>query len=324
VFKITPTGTLTTLHSFDCTNRFGPEGCFPVAGLIQASDGNFYGTTRFGGAAGRGTVFRITPAGAFTTLRSFDCATEGCGPNASLLQASDGNFYGTTEFGGAAGGGTIFKITLPDTTLTTLHSFDCATEGWPRSPPFRRVTAASGTTGGGGAGAPSSGSPRGRSHHAAFLRLRHRWLCPPACREAMATSTARPRLVAPGVGTVFKTTPAGTLTTLHSFDCAQFSNDPTSNEGCFPFASLIQANDGNFYGTTRSGGAANRGTVFKITPRGTLTTVHSFICATEGCLPSAALLQASDGNFYGTAETTGLPRAENDGPVWSSVSLHRA
>jgi uncharacterized repeat protein (TIGR03803 family) len=123
VFKITTSGTLTTLHSFDVT-----DGAVPYAGLIQATDGNLYGTTYAGGANnGYGTVFKITTSGTLTTLHSFD-ATDGAGPYAGLVQATNGDLYGTTEYGGSNGGfGTVFKIT-PSGTLTTLHSFD-ATDG---------------------------------------------------------------------------------------------------------------------------------------------------------------------------------------------------
>jgi uncharacterized repeat protein (TIGR03803 family) len=128
VFKITPDGELTTLHSFD-----GSDGAFPYGGLLQATDGNFYGTTPSGGT-GDGTVFKITPQGVLTTLYSF-CAqpncTDGVGPEAGLVQAPGGNFYGTTQFGGsgcsAPGCGTAFEIT-PEGNLTTLYSF-CALAG---------------------------------------------------------------------------------------------------------------------------------------------------------------------------------------------------
>jgi uncharacterized repeat protein (TIGR03803 family) len=124
IFKITPSGTLTTLHSFDDTDGTEPHG------LIQATNGNFYGTTAFGGANGEGTVFEITPSGTLTTLHSFDGA-DGEAPQAALIQATDGNFYGTTSRGGAnklcpprrtVTCGTVFKIT-PTGTLTTLASF---------------------------------------------------------------------------------------------------------------------------------------------------------------------------------------------------------
>ncbi len=130
VFKITLTGTLTTLYRF-CSLGFAcPDGSEPIAGLVQATDGNFYGTTYAGGGRGRGTAFEVTPAGVLTTLYSF-CSVGLCSdgefPEAGLVQASDGNFYGTTEFGGnysdcGDGCGTIFKLTSSGT-LTTLHKF---------------------------------------------------------------------------------------------------------------------------------------------------------------------------------------------------------
>jgi uncharacterized repeat protein (TIGR03803 family) len=94
VFKITASGTLTTLHNFD-----GTDGTAPNA-LVQATNGNFYGTTAAGGASGHGTVFEISPSGMLTTLASFNL-TDGANPEAGLIQATDGNFYGTTSRGGA-------------------------------------------------------------------------------------------------------------------------------------------------------------------------------------------------------------------------------
>jgi uncharacterized repeat protein (TIGR03803 family) len=124
---IAPALTFTLLHSFDYT-----DGSTPVAGLVQGTDGRFYGTTSLGGANSCfgdscGTVFRVTPGGTLTTLHSFDSAG-GYEPAAGLVLAIDGNFYGTTEYGGANGCfdgscGTVFRIT-PGGTLTTLHSFD--------------------------------------------------------------------------------------------------------------------------------------------------------------------------------------------------------
>jgi uncharacterized repeat protein (TIGR03803 family) len=120
VFKITPGGMLTTLHSFDRADGGGPVG------LVQTTDGDLYGTTSFGGAHNCGTVFKITPGGTLTTLHIFDC-TDGYGAN-GLVQATNGNLYGTTQLGGANGDGAVFKITA-EGTLTTLHSFDYFTDG---------------------------------------------------------------------------------------------------------------------------------------------------------------------------------------------------
>src|SRR5271163_2398480 len=124
--------TFTTLHSFDNT-----DGAFILAGLIQATDGNFYGTAYEGGANcapdGCGTIFKITPGGTLTTLHSF-CSQSNCTdgeyPEAGLIQATNGNFYGTTYAGGGANSrGTVFKITSSGT-LTTLYSF-CPQSGCP-------------------------------------------------------------------------------------------------------------------------------------------------------------------------------------------------
>jgi uncharacterized protein (TIGR03437 family) len=292
VFKLTPSGTLTTLYSF--CHQYAPcvDGAILYAGLIRASDGNFYGTTNQGGAnSNAGTVFKISPGGTLTTLYRFcsqgsPCA-DGASPFAGLIQATDGNFYGTTAVG-ANGGGTVFKIT-PGGTLTTLYSFcshvGCADGEWPKA----------------GLIQASDGSFYGTTNQGG----------------------------ANGGGTVFKITPGGTLTTLYSF-CSQAG----CTDGAAPLAGLIQASDGNFYGTTSSGGAIAlsaipTGTVFKITPGGTLTTLYCF-CSQAGCAdgeaPVAALVQASDGNLYGTTEAGGanggalLPESPGYGTVFKITS----
>jgi uncharacterized repeat protein (TIGR03803 family) len=98
-------GALTVLHEFDMT-----DGSYPYGGLIQASNGNFYGTCTAGGATDFGTIFEVTPAGALTTLHSFD-ETDGGEPYGGVIQGSDGNFYGTTWAGGTNGWGTVFMLT---------------------------------------------------------------------------------------------------------------------------------------------------------------------------------------------------------------------
>jgi uncharacterized repeat protein (TIGR03803 family) len=264
IFKITPSGTLTTLFTF---NGLGNSAASPAAGLVQGTDGNFYGTTEYGGgnvcSGGCGTVFKITPSGTLTTLHSFD-KSDGGNPVAGLVQGTDGNLYGTTEYGGARscvngsgidiGCGTIFKIT-PSGTLTTLHSFD-NTDG---SVPMGSLVQG---TDGNFYGTTEQGGANG------------------ACSDGSVGS---------GCGTVFKITPGGTLTTL-----SNFGNYPT--DGINPLAGLIQGTDGNFYGTNSSGGVNFDGTVFNITPGGTFTALHSFD-GTDGSGPAAALVQATDGNF---------------------------
>ena len=122
---ITLPAQVTTLFTFD-----GTHGASPYAGLVQATDGDLYGTTWGGGAKNAGTVFKITPAGILTTLYSFcsqtNC-TDGAEPEAGLFQAANGDLYGTTFYGGSHNHGTVFRIT-PTGTLTTLYSF-CSQSG---------------------------------------------------------------------------------------------------------------------------------------------------------------------------------------------------
>ena len=119
VFKVTPSGTETVLYSF----AGGSDGDHPYGGVIQGSDGNFYGTTYQGGTSGFGTVFKVTPSGTETVLYTFaGGSSDGAYPEAGLIQGSDGNFYGNTLQGGASGLGIVFKL-APSGTETVLHSF---------------------------------------------------------------------------------------------------------------------------------------------------------------------------------------------------------
>ena len=121
LFKITRAGVLTTLVAF--TGTVSPNmGGNPQASLIQASDQNYYGTTNWGGSGGFGTVFMITSGGVLTTLVEFNVTSTGMYPFGALVQAGNGEIYGTTQNGGAGNGGTVFKMT-PGGVLTTLVEF---------------------------------------------------------------------------------------------------------------------------------------------------------------------------------------------------------
>ena len=283
------------LHSFN-----GTGGQYPEAGLVQARDGKFYGTTYDGGASGDGTVFKITPSGRLTTLHSFD-GTDGSLLIAGLVQAANGDFYGTTFEGGPSntcrgGCGTIFKIT-PSGTLTTLHSFDSSDGSNPQGALVQATDGKFyGTTSGGGDngfGTVFKITPSGRLTTLHSFDFYMDGASPVAglvqARDGKFYGTTYDG-GANGYGTVFKITPSGTLTTLHTFD---------GTDGSLPYAGLVQATNGKFYGTTEEGGANGYGTVFTITPSGTLTTLHSFDI-TDGATPVAALVQATNGNFYGT------------------------
>lgn len=284
VYKMTPSGTLTTLYNFPCQGGRCNNGNTPYAGLVLAPNGSFYGTATKGGVGLHGTVFKITSGGSFTMLHSF-AYKQGRSPYAGLVLADDGNFYGTTEQGGAHSSGTVFKIT-PDGNLTTLYSFCSLTKCADGYKPYAGLVQAPngnlyGTTVSGGTSETDCGSFGG-----VF-----------------------------GCGTVFQITPSGTLTTLYSF-CSHAN----CTDGATPFAGLVQASDGNFYGTTVLGGATNNGTIFKITSNGTLTTLYNFCSqskCTDGLFPYSALIQATDANFYGTTSGGG---ASDYGTVFKIAS----
>lgn len=187
---------------------------------------------------------------------------------AALLQTMNGQLYGTTVYGGKLNKGTIFEVTTSGV-LTTLHSF----LGPDGASPWPALVNGHdgyfyGTTNFGGASTACSG----------------------------------------GCGTVFRVTPTGALTTLHSFN---------ATDGILPQGGLVQGTDGFFYGATLNdaGGscALGCGTIFKISPTGTFTTLHSF-SGTDGGYVYAALIQATDGNFYGVTFTGG---SADEGTVFS-------
>jgi uncharacterized repeat protein (TIGR03803 family) len=308
-FMITPRGTLTTLHTF-CSMNLCTDGAYPLGGLVQATDGNLYGTTTAGGQS-YGTVFRITLTGTLTTLHKFaGLPTEGSSPSASLVQATDGSFYGTTSGGGTYGYGTVFKITRSGV-LTTLHNFcseNLCSDGQNPYASLVQFTNGNlyGTTYSGGAngfGTIFMITTKGR------LTTLHSFTdedgANPYAGLVQATDGNFYGTTygggAESDGTVFKITPDGILTTLHSF-----VGGPT--DAANPYAGLIEATDGNFYGTTDGGGTETYGTVFEITSSGAVTILHSF-CSQRGCADGqgseAALVQDTNGTFYGATPEGG-------------------
>ncbi len=270
-FKVTPEGKLTTLYNFceetGCTDGSGPSG------LMQAIDGNFYGTTGTGGTAGDGIAFRMSPAGKIQTLHNF-CATGNCsdgvGPD-GLVQVGNGNLYGVTTLSQCPDlCGTLFELSTAGE-LRTLYDFcsECSAGYYP-SP----LT-----------GQAANGDFYGTTEDGGDY----------------------------GYGTVFKATPQGDLTTLYSFCEANELNCP---DGSGPVASPVQGANGNFYGTTFLGGVNSLGTIYEVTAEGALKTLYAFCslpnCA-DGDFPASALLLATDGNFYGTTVGGG---ANGDGTIF--------
>jgi uncharacterized repeat protein (TIGR03803 family) len=328
LFRTTTGGALITLYSF-CSQSTCPDGSGPTR-LVQTADGTFYGTTVYGGgfSISAGTVFKFATDGTLTTLYRF-CSQANCadGENpARLIRAAGGSFYGTTNVGGTSSQrtGTVFRITTSGT-LTTLHSFCAQSLCSDGSEPLAGVIQATngkfyGTTFAGGSTSKSDGTIFKIASGGALTTL-YRFCSQTNCADGSLPTAGLVQAAdgnfygttfAGGAhfgGTVFKITPSGVLTTLYTFCSVTKCAD-----GATPESELIQASDGNLYGTTNEGGITNSncshgcGTVFKITTTGTLTTLHNFCaqphCA-DGAHPTAALVQATDGNFYGSASSGG-------------------
>ena len=238
LYKIAPGGAASTVHRFDdnadCT-------------ALQGADGNYYGTITYNVASAAdplGAVYKLGADGTMTILHSFN-STDGSFP-LPLRQGRDGAFYGMTRDGGSENEGTIFKVTA-DGTFTSLHSF----QGQEGNDPAGSLTqgpdgAFYGTTEGGGQS---------------------------------------------GRGTVFRITADGAFTTIHAF---------TDAEGTYPGATLTLGGDGNFYGSSGVAGVGGAGvfagTIFKVTPTGTLTTLHTFVPA-EAVPTFLPLVPAANGTF---------------------------
>jgi uncharacterized repeat protein (TIGR03803 family) len=281
VFAVDLSGNESVLHAFtygvvpNSTDGRGPQSC-----LIQGkgTDNNFYGTTEGGGTLGGGTVFSISPTGSETVLYSFganggvSAGGDGLAPTSCLVEGVDGNFYGTTPAGGKNQRGTVYMVT-PGGTETILHSFS-----------GDLVDSVDGDN-------PVAGLVLGKDgnfYGTTFSGGQH------------------------NVGTLFKMTPAGVLTLVHSFSggsAGGFGGNLAS--GGDPTSSPILGSDGNFYGMTRYGGAYDEGAVYRVTPAGVETLLHSFsgnngiTGSTDGAIPFGGVIQGSDGNFYGMTSAGG-------------------
>lgn len=325
VFEITTGGTFKELYSF-CSQPECTDGNRAYRALVQAPDDYLFGVTMYGGTncpdGGCGTVFKTSPAGAFTNVYDFcslsNCA-DGDGPNGALILNNENKMYGTTEFGGSYGGGTVFRITETGN-LETLYSFCALSACQDGTEPVGALVlgpdgAFYGTTALGGAhnlGTVFTIRPSGP------LTTLHSFAGAdgndpvgallPATNGYFYGTTVYGG--AYNMGEVFQMTADGTLTPLYSF-CG-------CGDGQYPSAGLVQATDGNLYGTT-AGQGETPGTLFRISLGGDFTSLYTFCsqpnCA-DGISPQAALIQDTNGLLYGTAEGNDA----NSGTIFS-VSL---
>jgi uncharacterized repeat protein (TIGR03803 family) len=310
VFKIDPSGTLTLLHSFS-----GNDGASPYGGLTLDSSGNLYGTTYYGGSSGQGTVFKLDTSGKnFTVLHNFGDGTvtpDGAHPIPGLILDSSGKLYGTTDYGGSAGQGTVFEIAAAGGTLTVLHNFGDGTLPNDGAQPWAGLVLDSsgnlyGTTTAGGSAnqgtvfkIPTAGGTLTVLHNFSDGTVTDDGAFPTASLILDSSGNLygpTPQGGSASQGTIFKIPAAGgPLTVLHSF-----GDGTVTGDGVAPGGGLVLDSSGNLYGTASSGGSSNDGMVFKFSiSGGTLTPLHSFDAA-DGAEPTAALVRDALGNLYGT------------------------
>lgn len=232
-----------------------PLGYNPAPGLSLGTDGNYYGATQSGGSSNWGVLFKVTPNGTYTVLHNFTGGTDGGGPEATPIQAADGNIYGVT-FGGCCVASTVYKYTLHSGVFSTIYTYDNAHGMW--------------------ADSLMQGS------------------------DGNLYATALEGGIKDN-GTIIKLTTSGKLLNYYAF--------PGAKDGSLPVGSLLEAPDGNYYGTTEMGGFGyGYGTIFRMTPTGGVRVIYIFcmqlgLCV-DGFEPSSLAL-ASDGNLYGTTARGG-------------------
>lgn len=303
VFRIRANGVFTNLYSF----RDSFDGANPYAGLVQGTDGKFYGATFNGGTNDWGTLFKISAEGGFTSLYSFTGSGDGAGVYGALALGRDGYLYGTTYHGGSWG--TIFRI---DTNggFSTLYWFTGFADG--AFPTVGLIQGSDGSFYGttSECGQHNNGTVFKFTTNGvvtclySFAQIDDSWSPNGLVQGKDGTlfgtteyGTSNGVYGAFGYGSVFKISTNGTYTKLHFFT--------GGNDGANPYAGLARGADGNFYGTTPGGGTNGCGTVFKITANGMFTGLYSFTGGTDGKNPYAGLVQGVDGSLYGTTQYGG-------------------
>jgi uncharacterized repeat protein (TIGR03803 family) len=341
IFKITPQGQFTTLHTFG-DGSVPNDGAGPEDVLIQGSDGNFYSSTSGGGSAGQGTVFKVTPQGQVTIIHSFadgSVINDGSSPASYLLQASDGNFYGTTNAGGSANEGTVFKITSQGQ-VTILHSFGDGSVANDGADPFEGLVQASDgcfysvTLAGGNAAGPNGNGTVFKITPQGQLTILHRFndgSIPNdgafpigrlligkdgnfygGTRNGGNTQIQVAGQDFPGAGVLFRITPQGVLSILHVFEDGTVLND-----GALSTVALSQTSDGTLYGATLGGGSANGGAVFKLTTD--LPVITSGLTA-NGAVGLAFNYQITATNVPTSYSAMGLPGGLSINPATGLIT----
>lgn len=315
--------TYTNLYAYPGTDNNTSGITWPSV-MSQGQDGDLYSTIQTNGSYQYGSVYKMSTSGGYTLLYSFcgegsPCASTGANPTGGVTLGWDGNLWGTTYNGGKDGAGTAFKMT-PAGDLTSLYSFTNGKDD--SAPTYTLLQGQDGNMYG-----VSEAQYEGQ--YGSFFKLTTKGKI--SAYPFDYTDGSSPNLPVQGTdlnfygttqgggnaacacGVIYKATAAGKITVLHNFSGYVSS---TQYDGARPIGILVEGADGNFYGTTYQGGEYNAGTVFKITPSGTYTLLHSFSFQAptyDGQLPIAGLTLGTDGNFYGTTAYGGT---QNGGAIF--------
>ena len=301
VYKLDASGNETVLYSF----TGGADGGNPYAALIRDSAGDLYGTTSGGGTAGAGVIYKLDPSGNETVLYSFPGAAGGSEPLAGLIRDSAGNLYGTTQFGGSAGAGTVYKL---DTSAheIVLYTFTGGADGANPRAGLVRGSAGNfyGTTYYGGAAGAGTVYKLDTTGHETVL-YSFTGAADGGYPAAGVVFDSDGNLYGTtlwggtsGVGVVYKLDTAGQETVLHNFTGGA--------DGRFPESGVVFDSAGNLYGTTCEGGAGGAGIVYKLDTSDQLTPLYSFTGGADGGYTGAGVIRDSAGNLYGTTPGGGI------------------
>ncbi len=291
VFKVTPSGTVSIVYSFN-----GTTGSAATGGMtLGPSDGNLYGDTFSGGTSNDGVTFKVTPTGTYTALHNFTNTGDGINPVNALVVGTNGNFYGLTD----SNPETFYQVTSAGK-LTTLHTFSTA-EGYQGG---QLSLGSDGNFFGGlNQGGANGFGTAFKVSTAGKVTVLHNFNNTDGHQTASGLVQAPNGVFfgtaqeggASGAGVIYKTTSTGTFTLLHSLN--------GTSDGQQPFV-LTLATDGNMYGETQFGGSAGCGTIFKVTQAGAFSVLYTFD-NTHGCNPEGYLTQGTDGKLYGLVNNGG-------------------
>lgn len=306
-------------QTFEVAASFPADSGNPLAGLLEAPDGSLYGTTRYGGFFGRGSIFRMRRDGEGVTVETVHDFSwpDGGEPFTSLILGGDGYLYGSTYISLLHGYGTVYKLDSSGR-LTTLHDFSYTDGGFPSGLAWSDDGFLYGTAGGGGLNGLGT---LFRIDGSGQLTTLHDFDGPqgahPTALVKSSSGAFYGATVSGGVadqGTIFRFDPVEGFRVVHEF---------AGDEGSTLSAGLIEGADLALYGTSYFGGTHNEGTVFRVDTAGEYTKLHDFDSSIgDGANPEGGLVELPSGTFYGTASLGSgdgtIFRVQTDG-TWSIV-----